>query len=122
MPTRRNRCLYSHGPGYSFLGVSYFEAFNEINTKSYASVLLDWLTKHFNSVIDIDSEHRTHCATRVFLHICFIFLGYTLFRDKNDTRMSIDYLPLLHSIKSVHIFFWDVGALAWLDRQLGLAS
>ena len=59
------------------------------------------------------------CAVRAYL---LYLLGCTLFVDKSGTRVPIIYLTLLTDLSSVRTYAWGAAALAYLYRQLGLAT
>lgn len=84
-----------------------------------ALVRLNWLRERFSGDTNVDSSDRTSCVARVYL----LYLhGCTFLRDKSNTRVSINYLALLHDIQNIHIFVSGAGALAYLYRQLDFAS
>ena len=83
------------------------------------SVRLEWLKSQFYDVSDRDSHHRIECVARGYL----LFLSRcTLFVDKSETRVSIAYLSLLRELDRVSTYAWGAVALAYLYRQLGVAS
>ena len=49
-------------------------------------------------------------------------LGCTLFTDKSGTRVAVGYLREVHDLAVVPGIAWGASALAYLYRQLGLAS
>ena len=82
------------------------------------SVRLEWM-ESFYTVSDRDSHHRIECVVRGYLQF---LLGCTLFIDKSGTRVSIAYLSLLRELDRVSTYAWVAAALAYLYRQLGVAS
>ena len=83
------------------------------------SMRLEWLKSHFDTVSDRDSHRRIECVVRGYL---LFLLGCTLFVDKSGTRVSIAYLSLLRKLDRVSTYAWGAAALAYLYRQLGVAS
>lgn len=101
------------------LGVSAKEAHEEITSVRGQTVGLEWLKKKFSSVTKKDNDHAIQCAARVYL---LYLLGCTIFSDKSGSRVSVTYLNLLIDLEAVHLYAWGAAALAFLYRQLGLAS
>jgi len=83
------------------------------------SVRLDWLYQNFGGVSDEDSQWRNQCVAKSYL---LYILGCTLFADKTATRVPVVYIRLLIDLDAVSGIAWGVGALAYLYRQLGLAT
>ena len=61
----------------------------------------------------------TDCAMKAYL---LYLLGCTLFTDKSGTRVSIIQLTLLIDLKGVCTYAQGAATLAYLYRQLGLAT
>ena len=59
------------------------------------------------------------CAVREYL---MYLLGCTLFTDKSGIRVPIIYLTLLTELERVRTYAQGAAALAYLYRQLGLAT
>ena len=83
------------------------------------SVRLDWLYQNFGGVSDEDSHGRIQCVARSYL---LYILGSTLFADKTAMKVPIVYLRLLIDLDAMSGIAWGAGALAYLYRQLGLAT
>ena len=59
------------------------------------------------------------CAVRAYL---LYLLGCTLFTDNSGTRVPLIYLTLLTDLECVRTYSQGAAALAYLYRQLGLAT
>ncbi|RWR88534.1 serine/threonine-protein phosphatase 7 long form isoform X1 [Cinnamomum micranthum f. kanehirae] len=68
---------------------------------------------------DDDGEEMVDCAVRAYL---LYLLGCMLFTDKNNTRVPIIFLIHLVDLDNVRSYAWGTAALAYLYRQLGLAT
>lgn len=101
------------------LGVSAGDARQEVLSSRGQSVRMEWLRTQFHSVSDRDRQQRIECAARAYL---LFLLGCTLFADKSGTRVPIAYLCLLRDLDRVSTYAWGTAALAYLYRQLGIAS
>lgn len=66
-----------------------------------------------SDTVDIERRVRGY-----LLHL----LGTTLFVDKTQDRVSFRILPLLTRLQDVRGYGWGAAALAYLYRQLGVAS
>ncbi|KAL9232981.1 hypothetical protein vseg_008029 [Gypsophila vaccaria] len=52
----------------------------------------------------------------------FLLLGMSLFVDKSSDRVKSMVFPLLEEINNVPGYAWGIGALAYMYRELGIAS
>ncbi|RWR80135.1 serine/threonine-protein phosphatase 7 long form isoform X1 [Cinnamomum micranthum f. kanehirae] len=68
---------------------------------------------------DDDGEEMVDCAVRAYL---LYLLGCMLFTDKSGTRVLIIFLTHLVDLDNVSSYAWGATALAYLYRQLGLAT
>ena len=101
------------------LGVPQVDAHQEVLSVCGQSVRLEWLKSHFDIVSDRDSHRRIECASQGYL---LFLLGCILFADKSGTRVSIAYLSLLRELDRVSTYAWGAAILAYLYRQLRVAS
>ncbi|KAM2487488.1 serine/threonine-protein phosphatase 7 long form homolog isoform X1 [Malus sylvestris] len=101
------------------LGVTDDEARAEMGRFSGSAVTLEWLRQRFHKVSDDESPEFIEHAARGYL---LYLLGCTLFADKTGNRISLIYLHFLRDLNSVGGYAWGAAALAYLYRQLGLAS
>ncbi|XP_012847959.1 PREDICTED: serine/threonine-protein phosphatase 7 long form homolog [Erythranthe guttata] len=58
---------------------------------------------------------------RVRAYISYL-LGKLLFVDKSGSKVKPDFFPLLEYIDQIHEYSWGSATLAFLYRQLGMAS
>lgn len=101
------------------LGVTYLDASTESKLCRRPSVRLSWLREHFSDVNDTSNEGDIQYATRAFLlHL----VGCTLFVDKSAANVSVSYLVLFRDFTETCKYAWGAGCLAYLYRQLGIAS
>ena len=104
---------------YRLLGISVDVAAQQIRENRGPYVKLDWLKKLFmhlpNSVSNEEIEH----ITRAYL---LFLLGCTIFVDKSGTLVPVAYLILLDDLNMIDNYAWGAGCLAYLYRQLGIAS
>lgn len=49
-------------------------------------------------------------------------LGATLFMEKHKSRLSVHFLEFLEPVEEVSSYAWGTAALAYLYRQMGVAS
>ncbi|CAL5414210.1 unnamed protein product [Camellia sinensis] len=103
----------------AILGVPMNDAFAELVQSRGQFVKLDWLRTRFHEVNDTDDANFIEYAARAYL-LCL--LGCTLFADKSGTRVPVAYLHMLTDIDVVSSYALGAAALAFLYRQLGLAS
>ncbi|XP_061990668.1 protein MAIN-LIKE 2-like [Rosa rugosa] len=103
----------------STLGVTIDEAKNEMSRYGGNGVTLEWLRLRFQSVSDDSSLEFIEFAARGFL---LYILGCTLFVDKTGNRINVIYLHFLRDLNRVGRYAWGAAGLAFLYRQLGLAS
>ncbi|PRQ32170.1 putative protein-serine/threonine phosphatase [Rosa chinensis] len=103
----------------STLGVTIDEAKNEMSRYGGNGVTLEWLRLRFQSVSDDSSLEFIEFAARGFL---LYILGCTLFVDKTGNRINVIYLHFLRDLNRVGQYAWGAAGLAFLYRQLGLAS
>jgi hypothetical protein len=101
------------------LGVSVAAARQELLQGRGTSVRLEWLRTTFSGVNSAYDAESIRCAARAYL---LFLLGCTLFADKTATRVPVVYLRLLIDLDTVSTVAWGAGALAFLYRQLGLAT
>ncbi|XP_028051734.1 protein MAIN-LIKE 1-like [Camellia sinensis] len=101
------------------LGVSKDDAVVELKEAQGQLVPLEWLHENFQSVSNADSNDFIHYAARAYL---LLLLGCTLFVDKTTIRVSVVYLKLLEDLNLVHSYAWGAAALAFLYKQLGMAT
>ncbi|RWR76121.1 serine/threonine-protein phosphatase 7 long form isoform X1 [Cinnamomum micranthum f. kanehirae] len=101
------------------LGVDPNEANDELQQVLGQSVRLEWLRGRFSYITDEDEDDMIDCAVRAYL---LYLLGCTLFLDKSGIRVPIIYLTLLTDLERVNTYAWGAAALAYLYRQLGLAT
>lgn len=101
------------------LGITEEYAWDELKTVRGSSVRLEWLRPFFDNVKNTDGAERIGYAVRAYL---LFLLGCTLFTDKSGTRVPVSYLHLLMDVDQVHTYAWGAGALAYLYRQLGVAT
>ena len=101
------------------LGVYPNEANDELQQVRSQSIRLESLRRRFSNISDEDGYDMIDCVVRAYL---LYLLGCTLFMDKSGTRMPIIYLTLLTELKCVRTYAWGAAALAYLYRQLGLAT
>ena len=101
------------------LGVGRGQAEAEVRQFRGQYVRLEWLRRTFSDVSDDWPEERIIHAARAYL---LYLLGCTLFTDKSGTRVSVGYLRDVSDLDAVRGIAWGTSALAYLYRQLGLAS
>ena len=83
------------------------------------SVRLEWLRERFGGISDDDGEEMVDCAVRAYI---LYLLGCTLFTDKSGTQVPIIFFTHLVDLANVHSYAWGTATLAYLYRQLGLAT
>ncbi|RWR97247.1 serine/threonine-protein phosphatase 7 long form isoform X1 [Cinnamomum micranthum f. kanehirae] len=109
----------AHSLPVDTLGVDPNEANDELQQIRGQSVRLEWLRGRFSNITDEDGNDMIDYAVRAYL---LYLLGCTLFTDKTGTCVPIMYLTLLTNLERVRTYAWDAAALAYLYRQLGLAT
>ncbi|RWR73470.1 serine/threonine-protein phosphatase 7 long form [Cinnamomum micranthum f. kanehirae] len=95
------------------------EAHEELSQVWGSSVRLEWFRELFGEVSDADSDEHIQNTARAYL---LYILGCTLFTDKSGTRVPVIYLNVLMNFDEVRLYAWGVAALAYLYRQLGMAT
>lgn len=80
---------------------------------------MEWLRLIFSGVINAWSEDEIGYVFRGYL---LYILRCTLFVNKTCTRVPICFLALLWDLDKVHTYAWGARALAYIYRQLGIAS
>ncbi|XP_052177965.1 protein MAIN-LIKE 1-like isoform X2 [Diospyros lotus] len=101
------------------LGVSAVEAARQIAETRGPYVKLDWLRRTFMNIPDSAQDEEMYNASRAYL---LFLLGCTLFVDKSGTMISVSYLALLEDLSVSGTYAWGAACLAYLYRQLGIAS
>lgn len=101
------------------LGVESIEAHDELIQVQGQSVRLEWLWEMFGGISDDDGQEMVDCAVKAYL---MYLLGCTLFTDKSGTRVPIIFPTHLVDLDNVLSYAWGIAALAYLYRQLGLAT
>ncbi|XP_028090313.1 protein MAIN-LIKE 1-like [Camellia sinensis] len=101
------------------LGVPVNDAFAELVQSCGKSMKLEWLRIGFYEVNDTNDANFIEYAARAYL---LYLLGCTLFADKSGIRVPVAYLHMLTNIDAVSSYAWGAAALAFLYKQLGLAS
>ncbi|XP_052179873.1 protein MAIN-LIKE 1-like [Diospyros lotus] len=104
---------------YRLLGVSVVEAAGQIAETRGPYVKLDWLRRTFMNVPNSAPDEEMYNASRAYL---LFLLGCTLFVDKSGSMISISYLALLEDLSISGTYAWGAACLAYLYRQLGIAS
>jgi len=84
------------------------------------SVRLAWIKECCQGRAKEDSseEMLDQCARGYILYL----IGCVVFPDKTKTKVSIYYLKALKDINNVGEIAWGMAILAYMYRQLGLAS
>ncbi|KAH6756892.1 hypothetical protein C2S53_006694 [Perilla frutescens var. hirtella] len=100
------------------LGVSAEKAVQEVSDRGQY-VKLRWLQSRFSELASKDNDRDAVYAARAFL---VYILGCTLFTDKTGDRISCNYLRLFEDIEEFGSYAWGAAGLAFLYRQLGVAS
>ena len=101
------------------LGTTDVEASRETEQCRSPSVRLLWLRDHFSTITDVSSDDDIEFATRAFLlHL----VGCTLFANKSATSVAIVYLELFQDLSMVGSYAWGAACLAYLYRQLTIAT
>ncbi|XXG88048.1 hypothetical protein AAC387_Pa12g0314 [Persea americana] len=105
------------------LGVQSTEAHEQLMHVRSKFVRLEWLRERFVDIYEDDGDEMVDCAVRAYI---LFLLGCTLFTDKSGTRVpiisySIDGFRGM-DLEVERSYAWGVAALAYLYRQLGLAS
>ena len=101
------------------LGVSRVDADTALSTGRGPNIQLQWLRSKFADVTDSRSDRRIVYATRAYLlHL----LGCTLFVDKSGSHVPVALLASLDDLGAISGYAWGASALAYMYRQLGLAS
>ena len=89
------------------------EAKDELGLVRDNSVQLEWHCSKFCNVTDDASDKHNECAARAYL---LYLVGCTLFNDKSETRVSIEYLKLFKDLGQVSSYAWGAAALAYLYK------
>ena len=101
------------------LGLTANVAHDQLTRVRGQSVSLEWLRDTFGRVTDDQGIRAVKRAARAYL---LYLLGCTLFTDKSGTRVSVQYLEPLLDLGQVHTYAWGAAGLAFMYRQLGLAT
>lgn len=94
------------------LGVLESEARVELAQVRGNSVKIEWLRDRF------EGQFNQYSARAYLLYV----IGCTLFVDKTGYRVPVVYLHFLRDLDKVDKHAWGAAALAYLYRQLGIAS
>ena len=101
------------------LGTTDVEASRETKQCRSPSVRLLWLRDNFSTITDVSSDDDIEFATRAFLlHL----VGCTLFADKSATSVVVVYLELFRDLNMVGSYAWGAACLAYMYRQLTIAT
>ena len=101
------------------LGVDRASASAELRVARGGVVRMGWIYRVCGDVTPRSSIEQVECAAKEYL---LYLLGCTLFADKSSTRVPVYYLSLLMDLGRVHHYAWGDAALAYLYRQLGIAT
>jgi len=71
------------------------------------------------NVQDLAPDEEIYNASRTYL---LFLLGCTLFVNKSCTMILVSYLALLEDLSVSGTYAWGATCLAYLYRQLGIAS
>jgi len=90
-------------------------------TNDSSSIKLHFLLDKFSerALKEGANEHDYEVVARAYL---LYLLGCSIFCDKFGTKVSVSYLRYLDDINHLSEEAWGMGVLAYLYRQLGLAS
>lgn len=102
-----------------YLGLSNAEARLEMNERVGYKLSLSMLFDRFKDVSDEWNDRRVRRAARAYL---LFLLGSTLFADKSKSHVHISLLDPLKNLGFVNTYSWGSAALAFMYRQLGLAT
>lgn len=102
-----------------YLSVEEKEAKEQLNDSN--SVKLNFLLESFGEKANKDDATEGDCVLVARAYILYL-LGCTLFCDKSGTKVPVNYLRCLENVNELNGQAWGMGALAFLYRQLGLAS
>ncbi|RWR84948.1 serine/threonine-protein phosphatase 7 long form [Cinnamomum micranthum f. kanehirae] len=101
------------------LGVEPAEAHEKLMQVRGQSVRLEWLRERFSGVSDDDGDEMVDCVVRAYL---LYLLGCTLFINKSGERVPNIFLTVLVDLDAIRSYAWGTIALAYIYRQLGLAT
>ncbi|KAL8504228.1 hypothetical protein ACS0TY_022820 [Phlomoides rotata] len=88
------------------LGVSHATATNELRTARGSSMKLKWLVDNWKDDMTSNDPHTLDCAARAYMM----------------ARVGTHFLRILDDVEDVGRYAWGTAAIAYLYRQLGLAS
>ncbi|KAL8530542.1 hypothetical protein ACS0TY_007542 [Phlomoides rotata] len=84
-----------------------------------SSMKLAWLRETFRPLMSSDDLDQVLYAARAY--VLYIF-GTTLFTDKSGTCVKTSWLQYMEDMTEFSNYAWGAATLAYLYRQLGLAS
>ncbi|KAL8495134.1 hypothetical protein ACS0TY_019341 [Phlomoides rotata] len=99
------------------LGVSHVAATNELRTAWGSSMKLKWLVDNWKDDMTSDDPHTLNCAARAYM---MYVIRCVLFAGKSGSQSH--FLRILDDVEDAGRYAWGTAALAYLYRQLGLAS
>lgn len=104
---------------YKYTGISREEARMEMNDRVGYKISLSKLVEQFQNVSDDWTDRAIRRAARCYL---LFLIGSTLFADKSKTHVHISLLNPLKNLGNISNYSWGSATLAFLYRQLGLAT
>ena len=85
-----------------------------------STLRLSALAEHLAHGIPADAtEHFIACYARAYI---LLLIGGFLFGDKSSSRVKLMFLPLLGDLHAAGTFSWGSAALAWLYREMCIAT
>ena len=100
-------------------GVSKSDAEAALHGARGSSIKLEWLREKFMRYTTSEDQQECIYAARAYLMYTF---GCTIFIDKSGTRVDTDWLEYIEDLSRVHEYAWGAATLAYLYRNLGMAS
>jgi len=104
---------------HKYLGVSREEARMKMNERVGYKLSMSTLFRIFKDVSDEWTEREIRHAVRAYI---IFLLGNILFADKSKSHVPMCLLDTLKDLSEMNTYSWGSAALAFLYRQLGLAS
>lgn len=80
---------------------------------------LIWLKENFSTLCLNSDDETGRCYLRAYI---LLILGCVLFPDKSHNMVHLMFLRLLDDTDEIDIYSWGGACLAWMYRQLCIAT
>ncbi|KAL8546639.1 hypothetical protein ACS0TY_006383 [Phlomoides rotata] len=121
LPVQSNRleCTPGDKDVMNLLGIGKRQIKKAVGGKRGSSIKLPWLRKTYMKNMTSEDENDVLYAARAYVMYTF---GCSIFADKSGDRVPTAWLEYLEDMGGIHEYAWGAATLAYLYRQLGLAS